>query len=468
MKPWIPLSLCLTLAAAGGPATAARSLAVTELSSTVTCYNGDNDGVYANATPYDPSSIRCRDFASGNDWNAFAVSRSTVPDPYYPVVRVYITAALLADDNGEGAGEFQAGHFDYSYRLDVTALPEESWRLSSTVWLDATFGFWNETGGTSVQHGGTGSPTDMRVLVDGVEVARLEDHDVNHANSNISALVYDEDHFWGPTYSGSRSFTVRVMGSLEAYSNGDEVAVLLGFDDLSNGLDTADDYDTWNRDPDDDDLYVGFAVVTVPVCGNGHLESGYVSEWTYVSEACDDGNLLAGDGCSATCEIEPCADGSDDDGDGLADFPDDPGCADAVDLDEHDPTVPCDDGADGDGDGRADYSANPAVSDPGCKGPTSTTEAPQCQDGKNNDNQAGIDFDGGASLDLNPQDGFIDAAFDPATPAVGAADSQCTAAWRVREKPAGTCGIGFELALVLPLLEGLRRRARRGEGGRAG
>jgi cysteine-rich repeat protein len=467
MNHWIPLSLCLTLAAAGGPAFAARSLAVTELASTVTCYNGDSDRVYANATPYNPSSIRCRDFASGNDWNAFAVSRTTVPDPDYPTVRMYVNAALLADDNGEGAGEFQAGHFDYSYRLDVTALPEESWRLSSYMRLGGVLGFWNETGGTNAQHGGYGSPTDVRVLVDGVEFMRLADYDVNYANYNLGFGLYGSEESWGPIYSGSRSFTVRVAGSLEAYSNGDEVAVLLGIDDLSNGLDTADDYDTWNRDPDHDELYVGIAVSTVPVCGNGHLEDGWVSDTTYVSEACDDGNLVAGDGCSATCEIEPCADGTDDDGDGLADFPDDPGCVDAVDLDEHDPTLPCDDGADVDGDGRADYSANPAVSDPGCKAPTSTTESPQCQDGKNNDNQSGIDFDGGASLDLDPQDGFIDVEFNPSTPPVGAADPQCTAAWRVREKPAGTCGIGFELALVLPLLEGLRRRVRRGEGGRA-
>jgi cysteine-rich repeat protein len=467
MKPWIPLSLCLTLALAGGPAFAARSLAVTELASTVTCYNGDNDRVYANATPYNPSSIRCRDFASGNDWNAFAVSRTTVSDPYYPVVRMYVNAALLADDNGEGAGEFQAGHFDYTYRLDVTALPEESWRLSGTVWLTATVGFWNETGGSSAQHGGTGSPTDMRVLVDGVELARLGDHDADVFNVNIAALAYDYDGFWGPTYSGSRSLTVRVMGSLEAYSTGDEVAVMLGIDDLSNGLDTADDYDTWNRDPDDDELYVGIGVSTVPVCGNGHVEDGYHAseDWTQVTEACDDGNLLAGDGCSATCEIEPCADGADDDGDGLADFPDDPGCVDAVDLDEHDPTLPCDDGADGDGDGRADYSANSALSDPGCKNPTSTTESPQCQDGKNNDNQPGIDFDGGASLDLNPQDGFIDVEFNPSTPAVGSPDPQCNLASKNREL--ASCGIGFELALLLPALDALRRRARRREGGRA-
>jgi hypothetical protein len=100
---------------------------------------------------------------------------------------------------------------------------------------------------------------------------------------------------------------------------------------------------------------------------------------------------------------------------------------------------------------RRDYPA-----DPGCKTLGSFLENPQCQDGRNNDGQLGIDFDGGASLDIDPQDGLIDEEFNPATPPVGAPDPQCTAAWKNKE--ARGCGLGFELALVLPLLMALRRR----------
>ncbi len=111
----------------------------------------------------------------------------------------------------------------------------------------------------------------------------------------------------------------------------------------------------------------------------------------------------------------------------------------------------CSDGLDDDGDGQVD------TADPGCQAPTSVRENPQCQDGLDNDGATGIDFDGGASLDLD-QDGFVDAQFNPATPAVGAADPQCVGApWKNRER-AGTCGLGFELVLLAPLLF---RRTRR-------
>jgi uncharacterized repeat protein (TIGR03806 family) len=117
---------------------------------------------------------------------------------------------------------------------------------------------------------------------------------------------------------------------------------------------------------------------------------------------------------------------------------------------------PCADGVDNDGDGRVD-----APADPGCRNDASPTESPRCQDGLDNDGQAGIDFDGGASLDLD-LDGFVDAAFNPATPPVGAADPQCAGlAWKSQEKPqTGSCGLGFELVLALPLLARLRRQRR--------
>jgi hypothetical protein len=157
-----------------------------------------------------------------------------------------------------------------------------------------------------------------------------------------------------------------------------------------------------------------------------------------------------------------CEDGVDNDGDGLADLAD-PGCVDALDESERSLALVCDDGADNDGDGWTDYAINVAQSDPGCHDPNGSTENPQCQDGLDNDNQPGIDFDGGDSLDIDPRDGLIDAHFNPATPAVGAADADCAVAYRNRETPnnaGGGCGLGAELALVMPLL-GLATSRRR-------
>jgi len=105
----------------------------------------------------------------------------------------------------------------------------------------------------------------------------------------------------------------------------------------------------------------------------------------------------------------------------------------------------CDDGVDNDGDGLVDF-----PEDPGCANATADRENPQCNDGVDNDGDGKIDFDGGASLDLD-HDGHIDARFNPATPAVGAPDPQCTIASRNKEA-AGGCGLGAELVFLLPLL----------------
>jgi hypothetical protein len=102
--------------------------------------------------------------------------------------------------------------------------------------------------------------------------------------------------------------------------------------------------------------------------------------------------------------------------------------------------LPCDDGTDDDGDGLADYPA-----DPGCQGPAATREHAACQDGLDNEGDGKVDFDGGASV-------------NGGTP-IAPPDTFCTAGFIDRERR-NACGLGFELALVLPLLARLRRRAR--------
>jgi hypothetical protein len=152
-----------------------------------------------------------------------------------------------------------------------------------------------------------------------------------------------------------------------------------------------------------------------------------------------------------------CENGVDDDGDGLVDHLADPGCAAPDDLSERSPLLPCDDGADNDGDGRIDFVAA-GGGDPACANPGSVREDPQCQDGLNNDSAPGIDFDGGASLDLDDDD-HIDVEFNPATPPIGTPDPQCSTASGSREASSGRrCGLGFELVLLVPVFGRLARR----------
>lgn len=133
--------------------------------------------------------------------------------------------------------------------------------------------------------------------------------------------------------------------------------------------------------------------------------------------------------------IPDCADGEDNDGDGAIDFGPDVGCWGSGDVSERDPHLPCDDGIDNDGDLMVD------MADLGCGSPAWKRENPGCQNGQDDDNDGTFDFDGGVSI-WGGQ--------------LGPPDTNCSSYSDYTERK--RCGLGFEVALVLPGLMWLRRR----------
>jgi hypothetical protein len=136
-----------------------------------------------------------------------------------------------------------------------------------------------------------------------------------------------------------------------------------------------------------------------------------------------------------------CSNGIDDDSDGFTDYPEDIGCQDADDAFERLDSLPCDDGFDDDEDGAVDY-----PEDVGCPSPAGTLEDPACSDGIDNDGDGQIDWDGGAWINGG----------EP----LGPIDTFCSSPAGTREK-AKSCGLGFELALLVPALAGVRRKLHR-------
>jgi DNA-binding beta-propeller fold protein YncE len=136
-----------------------------------------------------------------------------------------------------------------------------------------------------------------------------------------------------------------------------------------------------------------------------------------------------------------CSDGIDNDDDGRVDHPNDPGCDSPADTSENAPGLVCDDGLDNDGDGLIDFRVG-GLGDPGCGGPLWLLENPECDNGIDDDGDGKIDWDGAGVADPDPH---------------------CESmAHRDREKAGSACGLGVELALLLPLLAAWGCRRSRG------
>ena len=93
--------------------------------------------------------------------------------------------------------------------------------------------------------------------------------------------------------------------------------------------------------------------------------------------------------------VTDCNDGQDNDGDGTIDFKTtggDPGCSGPSDTSENG-SIACDDGTDNDGDGKIDYKTD-GSGDPECTGPDDTSEGGvgPCADGQDNDNDGLTDL----------------------------------------------------------------------------
>ena len=106
---------------------------------------------------------------------------------------------------------------------------------------------------------------------------------------------------------------------------------------------------------------------------------------------------------------------------------------------------PCADSLDNDGDGLVDH-----PDDPACMDADWPREDAQCQDGLDNDGQTGTDFDAGESI-------HGPGGLDPA-----GADPDCVGRpRRDQESASSSCGLGFEVAVVLAGLGLARRRVGR-------
>ena len=172
----------------------------------------------------------------------------------------------------------------------------------------------------------------------------------------------------------------------------------------------------------------------MPGCGFGCIVHSIPETGDYTLLITASAPLATG-AYTVTLARTPCAsdcnDGADNDGDALVDGADG-GCTSSDDLSE---APECSDGRDNDGDGAFDFSG----ADLGCASPLGAVEDPACDDGFDNDRDGSTDADGGGT---------------------GIADAACQGVASRGAEVAGNvgCGLGPELALLLPLLAAWRRR----------
>ncbi|NNL64750.1 MAG: hypothetical protein HKP30_00775 [Myxococcales bacterium] len=252
-------------------------------------------------------------------------------------------------------------------------------------------------------------------------------------------------------------------GRFDTANNGKVTFLLDGID--VNGNDT-DNIDNWQREGDFADQWSFVGVIDPAGFSSVELRELRGKDFQQV--------LLFADAFMIRKADSACSNGLDDDGDGLVDFAGlDPGCASASDPSETEATLPCDDGLDNDGDGRTDFdpatAADPSqgTGDPSCLDPSWPLEASLCQDGLDNDGDGWLDFDGGQSIHgacTGSPGGCPAGVSDPDADGVADPDPQCGDPWKNAEA-IRACGLGSELALLLPAILALRRRPATRSGG---
>lgn len=272
---------------------------------------------------------------------------------------------------------------------------------------------------------------------------------------NIPIECFQND---GLAVQAENGETLFAFGGRIDTANSGKVTFLLDGIDI-NANDT-DNIDNWQREGDWADNWVFVGVIDPAGFTSVELRELRGKDFQQVLLFADDFTIRRAD--------TACGNGLDDDGDGLVDFAGlDPGCTSATDAFETEPSLTCDDGSDNDGDGGTDFdpvtAADPSQGsgDPGCLDPGWPFEAPLCQDGVDNDGDGLVDSDGGQSIwgtCTGSPGGCPAEVSDPDGDGVANSDPHCAGRpWKnVEAKRA--CGLGFELALLVPGLLWLRRR----------